>query len=89
MPGMHHEDLQLRATLCRVFDEEAVNVAQHPPASNGNPHLLRNEAYTLLHAEDRAAALEHLNRAIAVDPYHPVQYQVRRELLETTPAPEP
>jgi hypothetical protein len=82
-PGVHYEDRQLRETLDRVFGASEADLSIVAPLPQDNPHLLRREAYTLLRAGDRVNALDRLNRAIAVAPYHPMQHQVRRELMET------
>ena len=81
-PGVHHEDFQLRETLDRVFGERGVNSPAVAPAPRDNPHLLRREAYALLRAGDSVTALDRLNQAIALDPYHPMQHQLRKELQE-------
>jgi hypothetical protein len=78
-PNTHHQDLELRATLERVFD--AFPSAQES-GSIPDPHLLRNEAYQQARAGNPASALCMLRQAIAIDPYHPVQHTVRKQLIE-------
>lgn len=82
LPGVHHEDLSLRGKLARVFHERAGGPPPWEPPQLSSPHLLRQEAYDLLRAGDRQGARDRLHRAMMLDPYHPVQHQVRRELLE-------
>jgi hypothetical protein len=84
-PETHHVDMQLRETLDRVFDIDHPAAATWSPPPNENPHLLRREAYTLMRSGNRSAALNRVNRAIALDPYHPIQHQVRNELLTAEP----
>jgi hypothetical protein len=84
-PESHVEDHQLRKKLDDVFDETWCAQTAPPTESGGNPHLLRREAFTLMHSGDRQAALERLNQAIAIDPYHPTQHEVRKELIADEP----
>lgn len=87
-PDAYFEDLQLRATLDRVFADDLAPLAAPSAAIDGNPHLLRRDAYLKMRNGDRAGALASLNRAIARDPYHPVQYQLRKELVDADDADE-
>jgi hypothetical protein len=87
-PQTHYEDTQLRDTLHRVFRDGVADLAMPTTAHVGNPHLLRRDAYALKRAGDNSAALARLNQAIAIDPYHPVQHQIRKEFLEDFPPPE-
>lgn len=87
-PGIHHPDFHLRGKLARVFDEESGWPHDWSRPAPGNPHLLRKEAYDLIRSGNRPVALERLNEAIAIDPYHPIQHEVRTSLLcEETPPP--
>lgn len=84
----HEEDMQLRATLDRVFVDDFSTLAAPSTAPNDNPHLLRRDAYTMQRSGDQDEALTSLNRAIALDPYHPVQYQVRSGLFQSDDSSE-
>ena len=87
-PGIHYEDMLLRETLDRVFGAGDGDLPTVAPAPSANPHLLRREAYTLLRGGDRVSAIDRLNHAIALDPYHPIQHQFRRELLDSDTSPD-
>lgn len=80
VPGIHHEDLQVRSTLSRVFSDQD-DAAPHVASDNTDPHLLRREASELARLGQDEAALARLNRAMAGDPYHPEQFKFRAELL--------
>jgi hypothetical protein len=79
-PETHYEDPDLRDTLDRVFDEEARRSLPTPPLPLDNPHLLRRDAYDQMRSGNNAAALSSLERAIAIDSYHPTQHILRNEL---------
>lgn len=83
VPGVHHEDLHLRATLDRVFDRELDLEPAWSPERSANAHLLRRAAYDAMRSGDREAALALLNRAAQLDTYHPAQAGVRSELLQS------
>jgi hypothetical protein len=80
-PETHHEDIHIRATLDRVFDEDARRSLPRSPGPLDDPHLLRKDVYDQMRSGNNEAALNSLDRAFAVDPYHPTQQAVRNELL--------
>jgi len=80
-PGIHHPDIHLRGKLARVFNEYSDGSPDLRSHSGANPHLLRKKAHELIGSGNRPAALGRLTEAIALDPYHPIQHEVRKTLL--------
>ncbi|MCC7024353.1 MAG: hypothetical protein IT338_16120 [Thermomicrobiales bacterium] len=80
-PGIHYQDLALRAKLNRVFREAPTEATRWSPATSGNPHLLRKAAHDLADRGDLRDALDLLHRAMAIDPWQPAQHELRREVL--------
>lgn len=81
MPGIHHEDLHLRGKLSRVYDERTGWNPEWAAAANPGSHQLRRYAYDAWRGGQTETALKLVNKAIASDPYHPMQYDLRARLL--------
>lgn len=80
-PGVHYEDLFLRAKLNRAFRDAPVEATRWSLETCGDPHLLRKAAYDLADRGNPWDALDLLNRAMAIDPWQPAQHELRHELL--------
>ena len=84
-PEKHIEDTMLRDRMNEAFSDWNPIVRPWDPLESSDPELMRVAA---LEAHDRGEtdrALEFLARAMALDPYHPRQQVLRRELLTAPP----
>jgi hypothetical protein len=82
VPGIHYEDLLLRGKLARVFNEHAGWNPDWAMTAFSNPHQLRQAAYDAWRGRDLEKARSLLDEAITQDPYHPIQYELRRKLQD-------
>jgi hypothetical protein len=88
-PGEHNEDLRLKAKLDSIFAGQTFAATPWNPLNSNDPLLMRREAYALLRQEKIREALILVERALVLDPYHPVQEQLRRRLRNIVDQDQP